>query len=153
LSRRSTAAGSPALASETLGLKVGARSATSIALPASVADAGDPATEYVEVRAADGSTAYWYFVEDTALQLVAPAEAFAVETSATPDGYDVTVTAHALVKDLALFPDRLAPAARVDSGLITLAAEESHTFHVTGAPAPSGPLGVPVLRSVNDLLN
>jgi beta-mannosidase len=52
-----------------------------------------------------------------------------------------------------LFPDRLAPAARVDSGLITLAAGESHTFHVTGAPPPSGPIGVPVLRSVNDLLN
>ncbi|MDX6239418.1 MAG: beta-mannosidase, partial [Kribbellaceae bacterium] len=152
VSRRSTSAGSQVLASETFGLEVAARSATSIALPASVAGAGDPATEYVEVRAADGSTAYWYLVEDTALRLAAPADAFAVETTATTDGYDVTVTAQALVKDLALFPDRLAPAARVDSGLITLSAGESHTFHVTGAPAPSGPLGVPVLRSVNDLL-
>jgi beta-mannosidase len=153
VSRRSTSAGCQVLGSETFDLKVAARSATSIALPASVAAAGDPATEYVEVRAADGGTAYWYFVEDTALKLAAPADAFAVETAATTDGYDVTVTAHTLVKDLALFPDRLAPAARVDSGLITLAAGESHTFHVTGAPPPSGPIGVPVLRSVNDLLN
>jgi beta-mannosidase len=69
----------------------------------------------------------------------------------TDSGYDVTVTATALAKDLALFPDRLDAAARVDSCLITLSAGESHTFHVTGADAPAE-VGVPVLRSANDLL-
>ena len=38
-----------------------------------------------------------------------------------------------------------------DTLLITLSAGESHTFHVTGASAPTE-VGVPVLRSVNDLL-
>ena len=70
----------------------------------------------------------------------------------TADGYDVTVTATALAKDLALFPDRLDAAARVDSCLITLSAGERHTFHVTGGTAPAQ-VGVPVLRSANDLVN
>ena len=80
------------------------------------------------------------------------ADAFVVEVVSTSDGYDVTVTATALAKDLAFFPDRLDPAARVDSGLVTLSAGESHTFHVTGAKAPEW-VGVPVLRSANDLVN
>ena len=69
----------------------------------------------------------------------------------TESGYDVTVTATALAKDLALFPDRLDAAARVDSSLITLSAGEHHTFHVTGATAPKQ-IAVPVLRSANDLV-
>lgn len=31
----------------------------------------------------DGGTAYWYFVEDTALQVLPPAEALSVETAQT----------------------------------------------------------------------
>jgi beta-mannosidase len=150
VSRRSTATGGSTLASETFTLEVPARSAVLNSLPASVATPGDPATEYVEVRGADGSTAYWYFVEDTALQV--QADAYTAEAVATESGYDVTVTATALAKDLALFPDRLEASARVDSCLITLSAGESHTFHVTCASAPTGTLGVPVLRSANDLL-
>ncbi|ADB35512.1 Beta-mannosidase [Kribbella flavida DSM 17836] len=149
VARRSTAAGGEVLAQETFSLEVGPRSAVLNSLPASVATPGDPTTEYVEVRAADGSTAYWYFVEDTALQLVG--DAFTSSVTATGDGYDVTVTATALVKDLALFPDRLDAAARVDSCLITLSAGEAHTFHVTGGAAPDT-VGVPVLRSANDLV-
>jgi beta-mannosidase len=119
-------------------------------LPVSVATTSDPSGEYLEVRGADGTSAYWYFVEDTSLQLAA--DAFTTEVASTADGYDVTVVATALAKDLAFFPDRLDPAARVDSCLITLSAGESHTFHVTGAKAPEW-VGVPVLRSANDLLN
>jgi beta-mannosidase len=101
------------------------------------------------VRGEDGSTAYWYFVEDTSLQLAA--DAYTASVTAVDGGYDVTVTATALAKDLALFPDRLDPAANVDSCLITLSAGDSHTFHVTGASAPAE-VGVPVLRSANDLV-
>jgi beta-mannosidase len=80
------------------------------------------------------------------------ADAYTAEVVPTANGYDVAVTATALAKDLALFPDRLEPSARVDSCLITLNAGESHTFHVTcSASAPAGPLGKPVLRSANDL--
>jgi beta-mannosidase len=148
--RRSTSAEGKVLAQETFALEVEPRSAVVSSLPSSVATAGDAAAEYLEVRGADGSTAYWYFVEDTALRLTG--DAYYPSVTTTADGYDVTVTATALAKDLALFPDRLDPAARVDSCLVTLSAGESHTFRVTGGTAPTE-LGVPVLRSANDLVN
>ncbi|MFI6829068.1 glycoside hydrolase family 2 protein [Kribbella sp. NPDC050241] len=150
VTRRSTAVGSEVLARETFVLEVEPRSATLSSLPASVGVPGDAAGEYLEVRGGDGSTAYWYFVEDTALRL--SGDAYAASVTPTEDGYDVTVTAASLAKDLALFPDRLDPAARVDSCLVTLSAGESHTFHVTGAAAPAQ-VGVPVLRSANDLVS
>ncbi|RZU19973.1 beta-mannosidase [Kribbella rubisoli] len=149
VTRRSTARDGEVLARETFTLEVPARSAVLNGLPDSVAVASDPAAEYVEVRG-DSTAAHWYFVEDTALALAA--DAYSTTVTKTDGGYDVTVTASALAKDLALFPDRLDPAARVDSCLITLSAGETHTFHVTGATAPSE-VGVPVLRSANDLVN
>ncbi|WP_432883293.1 glycoside hydrolase family 2 protein [Kribbella sp. CA-245084] len=149
VTRRSTARDGEVLARETFTLEVPARSAVLNGLPESVAVASDPAAEYLEVRG-NSTAAHWYFVEDTALALAA--DAYSTTVTKTDDGYDVTVTASALAKDLALFPDRLDPAARVDSCLITLSAGETHTFHVTGATAPSE-VGVPVLRSANDLVN
>ncbi|HWD77956.1 MAG TPA: glycoside hydrolase family 2 protein, partial [Kribbella sp.] len=149
VSRRSTS-GADVLAQETFAIEIAARSAVVNELPESVAVAGKPSEEYLEVRAGDGETAYWYFVEDTELQLAG--DAYTATVTATDDGYDVTVTATALAKDLALFPDRLDAAARVDSCLVTLSPGETHTFHVTGASAPEQ-VGVPVLRSANDLLN
>jgi beta-mannosidase len=150
VTRRSTGVGGDALCRETFGLEVEPRSATLCSLPASVAVPDDPAAEYLEIRGAGGSTAYWYFVEDTQLRLAR--DAYAASVTPTDNGYDVTVTAASLAKDLALFPDRLDPAARVDSGLITLSAGESHTFHVT-APAAPTTVDVPVLRSANDLVS
>lgn len=149
VTRRSTR-GADTFARETFVLEVEPRSASISSLPSSITKPGDPASEYLEVRGADGSTAYWYFVEDTALRL--RGDAYAASIVPTAEGYDVTVTATALAKDLALFPDRLDPAARVDSSLITLSAGESHTFHVTAPEAPTT-VGVPVLRSANDLVS
>ncbi|TCO49114.1 beta-mannosidase [Kribbella antiqua] len=148
--RRSTRAGGDVIAQETFALEVAPRSAVLSSLPGSVAKPTDPTREYLEVRGADGSSTYWYFAEDTELHL--EGNAYAASVTKTDDGYDVTVTASALAKDLALFPDRLDPAARVDSGLVTLSAGESHTFHVTGGTAPTS-VGIPVLRSANDLVN
>ncbi len=147
--RRSTGTDSTVLAQETFALEVEPRSAVLSSVPESVATPGDPHREYLEVRSGE-STAYWYFVEDTALRLAG--DAYTASVAPTTDGYDVTVTATALAKDLALFPDRLDAAARVDSCLITLSAGEHHTFHVTGGTAPAQ-VGVPVLRSANDLVN
>ncbi|MET9276236.1 glycoside hydrolase family 2 protein [Kribbella sp. NPDC003557] len=149
VSRRSTR-GAEVLAQETFAIEIAARSAVVNDLPESVAVAADPTAEYLEVRGADGVTAHWYFVEDTELQLAG--DAYTAAVTPTEGGYDVTVTATALAKDLALFPDRLDAAARVDSCLVTLSAGETHTFHVTGTAAPAE-IAVPVLRSVNDLRN
>ncbi|MFG1909326.1 glycoside hydrolase family 2 protein [Kribbella sp. NPDC048928] len=149
VTRRSTAADGKVLAQETFAVEIGARSAVVSDLPESVATPEDASAEYVEVAAGE-VTAYWYFVEDTGLQLAG--DAYTATVTPTDGGYDVTVTATALVKDLALFPDRLDAAARVDSCLVTLSAGQSHTFHVIGASAPEQ-VGVPVLRSANDLVN
>ena len=98
------------------------------------------------------ATAFGYFVEDTALQLVGPDEAYEVDVLPVDGGYRVRLVAKALVKDAALFPDRLDAAARVDSVLITLPAGATHTFAVTGSGLDEVALtGKPVLRSVNDL--
>jgi beta-mannosidase len=69
-------------------------------------------------------------------------------------GYAVSVTARALVKDLAVLADRVAPDARVDTMLLTLLPGESATIAVrTGAEVPPEAFLDPlVLRSVNQLL-
>ncbi len=79
---------------------------------------------------------------------------FDARVEPTADGARVTVTATGYVRDLALFPDRLAPRARVDEGLVSLLPGESVVFTVSRAPgidagALVGPL---VLRHAGDLL-
>ena len=149
VSRRRTDAGSAVLASATLPVTVGARGVETVPLPAALVTPDAPGDEFLQVG--EGA-AFWYFEEDTALHLVPTAEATSVDVARTPDGHAVRVTARALVKDLCLFPDRLDPAARVDSGMITLVAGESHTFTVTGGELDTAALGgPPVLRAANDL--
>jgi beta-mannosidase len=68
----------------------------------------------------------------------------------------VRVTARTLLRDLSLFPDRLAPAAEVDDLMITLLPGESHEFTVTGLDPALDVLtpltSAPILRTVNDAL-
>jgi beta-mannosidase len=83
---------------------------------------------------------------------VGPDEAYEVDVTPVEDGYQVRLEAKSLVKDAALFVDRLDPAARVDSALVTLPAGDSHTFQVLSSGLDEVSLtGRPVLRSVNDL--
>ncbi len=65
--------------------------------------------------------------------------------------YGCEVTARTLVRDLALFPDRLDPLATVDDMLVTLLPGESATFVVTGEDlGPEALTAYPVLRCVNE---
>jgi beta-mannosidase len=60
-----------------------------------------------------------------------------------------------LVKDVALFPDRLDPDALVDTGLVTLQGGDSHSFQVSSNRSDLDVAALtqkPVLRSVNDLI-
>ena len=168
ITRCGTGVGTPVLAGQRLPLHLDARSALTIALDADLLTPTDPTAEFLTatVTASDGSgisdktgaPAYDYFVEDTALQLVEPADAYQVTVVPDEDGYDVRLEAKALVKDAALFPDRLDARARVDSALVTLPAGATHTFRVTSAES-DGIAGLdevaltakPVLRTVNDL--
>jgi beta-mannosidase len=153
ITRRSTAAGSEVWAEQRVALQVEPRSAATILLDAEVLRSEEAGAEFLEARIDGVVPAYGYFTEDPKLQLAAPAEAYQTTVEPTADGYRVTVRAAALIKDMAIFPDRLDPAARVDSALITLRAGDSHTFVITGGGLDEAALtAAPVLRSVNDLI-
>lgn len=130
---------------------VGPRATVTLPLPAGPATPDDPAGE-VLLAEVDGQRAWWWFAEDRDADL--PAPDLDLRAEAVPGGYAVSVTAHALVKDLALLADRVAPDARVDAMLLTLLPGESTTIDVRTSDrvAPEAFLDPRVLRSANQLV-
>jgi len=120
-------------------------------VPRSLTAPKDPAATYLAARGEHGR-ALWFFAEfkDSALR----PPALSTEVSADGQATVVTVTSAHLVRDLTLQVDRIHPEARVDSGLITLEAGQSHTFTVTGPhPLRLEDIATPmVLVSANDLV-
>jgi beta-mannosidase len=143
-------AGNP-LAKVTMSLEIPAGGTSSVPLPAEVATAEDPAAELL-VADSDTGRATWFFAEDE--HLAYPAAAHTVTVSTVATGLAVAVTAHTLIRDLTLFPDRLDPHATVDDQLVTLLPGETVTFTVhTTQPLDTAALSTPpVLRSANDLI-
>lgn len=146
------------LAEEEVEVSTAARSVTRVPLPASLAEPAAPDRELLVARLGDARTVEFY-EEDTRLALpparydvTVTAEETATEDAAGPPGYRVKVTARTLLRDLALFPDRLDPAAEVDDMLVTLLPGESAVFVITGAVLkdPEALGRHPVLRCVND---
>jgi beta-mannosidase len=137
------------LAEETIALEVAPRTSATIAIPAALVPSAPGAV--LSADATGSRRALWFAHEDVAGGLPRPELGTIVEE--TPTGYRVTVLAHSLLKDLALFPDRLDSAATVDECLVTLFPGETAVFEVTS----SVPLDVsrlvaaPVLRTANDL--
>ncbi|MGN6126729.1 MAG: glycoside hydrolase family 2 protein [Humibacter sp.] len=139
------------LAEQRVVIDIAPRSTQSIEIEADAATAGDAAAELITADA-PGARGVWFFAEprDSAL----PAARTVVSTTPVDGGVDVTVNAGSLVRDLTLLVDKVDPAARVDSGLVTLLPGESHTFHVTGtAVTDAAAYAAPtVLRSGNQLV-
>ena len=131
------------LATWTESLDLAPRATQELPLPAESA-AGAVDRELL-VASTGAERAFWFFAEDK--DLAYPPAEYDVEV----DGQSVRVTARTLLRDLSLFPDRLAPDATVDDMLVTLLPGESHTFVVQGVSAlePDN-LTKPVLRCVND---
>ncbi|MFE3516846.1 glycoside hydrolase family 2 protein [Streptomyces sp. NPDC059166] len=145
--------GGDVLAEECVEVGTGARDVTRVPLPPSVAVPDDPAREVLVAELGDLRRVEFY-AEDTRVALEpARYETAVTQGDGSGGGYLVTVTAGTLLRDVALFPDRLDPAAEVDDMLVTLLPGESAVFHVTGAVLDDpGALGArPVLRCVNDL--
>ncbi|MET1017956.1 MAG: glycoside hydrolase family 2 protein [Leifsonia flava] len=152
--RRMTTEGS-VLADQTVTLTVPARGIVEIALDNAVATPTDAAREFVVAESGVTGNAFWYFVEDTALDLPAARDALTTSVAVDAGSLRITVTASGLVKDLFLQADRLDRGATVSSGLVTLLPGESHIFDVGGTSGgvDSAVVGVfPVLCSVNDLV-
>ncbi|MFF3439350.1 glycoside hydrolase family 2 protein [Streptosporangium sp. NPDC002721] len=143
--RRLALTGQP-LAKESVTVEVAPRSVTTLPLPDAVAAPKDPSAEVLSVRLGEHRTLQ-FFAED--IHLALPAAAYDTETTPVAGGLEVTVTARTLLRDLALFPDRLDPHSSVDDMLLTLLPGESATFHVTGSPDPAALVTRPVLRCVN----
>ncbi|WP_323986742.1 glycoside hydrolase family 2 protein [Microbacterium plantarum] len=139
------------LAEAEIVLDIEARGTFTFSLPAEVAEPGDAANELVVVES-DGARGLWFFAEhrDSAL---GRAE---LTTSArrTESGYEVTVKAANLVRDIALLVDKVDPEAVVDDMLVTLLPGESVTFHVKSGSdaAPEQFCDSAVLRSSNQLV-
>ncbi|MDS1270140.1 glycoside hydrolase family 2 protein [Lipingzhangella sp. LS1_29] len=114
----------------------------------SAGDAGS-ADDIDDTGGAAAQRALWFFAEDIELDYPEPD----YHLTTRPHGKDlrVTVRARTLLRDLALFPDRLDGSTSVDDALVTLLPGEEHTFTVAGgAHLPPTELGKPpVLRCVN----
>jgi beta-mannosidase len=131
-------------------LDVPPHSAVTLPLPGDVTGSEDPRRELL-LAESDGQRAWWFFAEDKDIAYPTPEYEAAAEP--VPDGWRVSVHAGTILRDLALFPDRLHPSASVDELLVTLLPGESATFTVT-ARADLDPAALttrPVLRCVNDV--
>ena len=96
----------------------------------------------------------WFFAEPRDSALGAARLEVAVAATPDGDGFDVTVTTASLARDVTLLVDKLAPAASVDRGLVTLLPGESAVFRVRGLDALTAEqVAAPgVLRSGNQLV-
>jgi beta-mannosidase len=139
-----------ALNAITLGFDAAPRSVAVIPIPDGVALPDEPRSELLRA-VADGQRAWWFHAEDHEIDY--PAARYEAMVEPAPGGYDVTVTAGTILRDLSLFPDRLDPAATVDQTMVTLLPGESATFAVRGATGldPAALAARPVLRCVNDI--
>jgi beta-mannosidase len=135
------------LASSTMDITVPAGDAVTVPVPPAVAVPDTPAAELVVAVAPGVDRALWFFVEDVDLAVPPPSYEVAV------DGSAVTVRARTLLRDVALFPDRLDPDAEVDDALVTLLPGESVRFTVRSGQTldPAAFAGPPVFRCAADL--
>ncbi|WP_084106100.1 glycoside hydrolase family 2 protein [Demequina sp. NBRC 110056] len=145
------------LAVATAHLSVAARGQAVLEVPGHVLEAADAAAEILVADAGypgddDHVRALHAFAEDKDVTYErSPLTASAVRTG---DGYEVSVTASALVRDLTVLADKVHPDAEADDALVTLLAGESHVFRIACAAEvdPEAFLGERVLVSVNSLV-
>ena len=140
------------LAATNVPVALDARGSAAVPLPDGVGVPRDPAAELVVVRAQGRPVAHFWFAED--IEAALPAPAWEVGAGRVGDGYEVSVRARTLVKDLALLADRLDPDAVVDDMLLTLLPGETARLHVrTERELPRDAFTDPaVLRCANQLV-
>jgi len=141
------------LAESSVAVSLVGRGRLTVDVPAEVAEPLSPGSELLVARLGE-LTGLWFFAADRDLEY--ERTALDVTQARRPDGFvEVTVTARALVRDLSLQADRLAPTASVDRGLVTLLPGESAMFLVSGVPVDAvldDIAGWPVLSAANDLV-
>jgi beta-mannosidase len=143
--------GGEVLAQEEIAINASGRSTVTVELPEKVRNAADPRAEFLVVHTTTGR-AYWYFLPDKDLAM--PAERYEVNSSTTPTGYRVAVTARSFLRDVAVLADRIASDAEVDDMLVTLLPGETATFEVRTSASfdPAALTSATVVRTANQLL-
>ncbi len=111
----------------TIDVALAAGTSATYPLPADVAVPDDAARELVVADRA-GARAVWMFVDD--IDAALGYGAFDASVTRAEDGYDVTVQARTLLRDLALLADRVDPEAEVDEMLVTLLPGETITLRI-----------------------
>ncbi|OFE15996.1 hypothetical protein BA895_21060 [Humibacillus sp. DSM 29435] len=144
------------LATEQVTIDVAPRTGVTTILEAALQGVGDATQELLVAScpsASDDGRAWWWFAED--LDVPFPEPSLRTEVRRSHSGFDLTVTAESLVKDLVLNVDRLDPDATVSEQLVTLLPGESYTFSVTSTAdlEPTALTSAPVLMSVNHLVH
>ncbi|MCD2440891.1 glycoside hydrolase family 2 protein [Agromyces sp. SYSU K20354] len=117
------------LATETVTVDTASHGSAAVGVPARIATAGDAASELL-LASVGGVRGFWFFAEPRDSALVAPT--LTADVRREGDAFVVTVASDALVRDLTLLVDKIAPDATVDSGLVTLLPGEQATFRVAG---------------------
>ncbi|WP_439693820.1 glycoside hydrolase family 2 protein [Curtobacterium sp. SP.BCo] len=140
------------LATETVTVSVPARSTQTIDVPADVAAFGDAPVELL-IAELDGERGFWFPVEQRDSPL--PPADLRTEVVAVDGGYDVSVTAASLVRDLALLVDKVDVDATVDDMIVTLLPGDAVTFRVatTKTLTPEQLTSASVLRTSNQLVS
>jgi beta-mannosidase len=141
-----------------LGLEAEGVSTARTPLPEQLAVPADPRRELLVADVDGAPRSTWFWLRDR--DLVYPRAAWETEVTPSAGGLRLRVTATTLVRDLAVFPDRLlvggrplGPDAVASDLLVTLLPGESVELRVTGAATEHADAIVrrPVLRAVNDL--
>ena len=116
------------LAEDTVSLDVPERTTRSVLeLPPTLVTPDNSRSELI-VAQAGTERALWFFGRDKNLSY--PSPDFGAELGRDGDAYTLTVTANNLLRDVAVFVDRLDPDATVSDQLVTLLPGESFTFEI-----------------------
>ena len=132
-------------------VEVGPRSAQRVPIPRDIGIPESPVQEFV-LASHDGVRDLWFFTEYRDSALMPPT--FRAELTRTSEGYDLTVQANALIRDLTLLIDKLDPAGHVDDALTTLLPGEQVTLRIRSAADLDlqAVTASDVLRSANQLV-
>ncbi|MDQ3813664.1 MAG: glycoside hydrolase family 2 protein, partial [Armatimonadota bacterium] len=119
--------------SEKIGLEVGPRSCRQVLeLDPAFYAPGNAANEFLLARADDACTT-WFFDIDQNLNY--PEPAFDAELTSDGSIHRLTITAHSLLRDVAIFVDRLDAEATINDQLVTLLPGESFMFVIESGQA------------------
>ncbi|HEX4702906.1 MAG TPA: glycoside hydrolase family 2 protein [Pseudonocardiaceae bacterium] len=130
-------------------ITVAPRTVGRTALPATIATPDDRHAELLVAQTGD-HRALRFFAEDP--EVAFPPAAYTATTTRVRDGWRVHVVADTLLRDLAIFPDRVDPAATIDDQLVTVLPGDGVTFTVatTADIDPAALVAYPALRCVNE---